>query len=113
MINKDIKEEEPSIEPSIEPSFSCMEIPYDDSFEYTAIMHIIREYYQKYPTHHIKDVAICDVSKGSHNNLFKLFWDNKHHHKHKYKLRFSIENKYKSFLQSFLRSHDIIIKEIK
>ena len=94
-------------------SFSYMFISYDDSFEYAAIMDVIRYYSKKNPLHHMKDIKVCDKSRGSHNNLFKLFWDNKHYHKHKYKLLLSIQTRYKETLQSFLGTHQINMQEIK
>jgi hypothetical protein len=94
-------------------SFSCMVIPYDDSFEYAAIMDIIRHYRKKHPLHHMKDIKVCDKSCGSHSNIFKLFWGKKNHHKQKYKLLFSIQSKYKTILQSFLGTYQINIQEIK
>lgn len=94
-------------------SFSCMSIPYDDSFEYAAIMDVIRHYCKKHPLHHMKDIKICDKARGSHSNIFKLFWGSKHHHEQKYKLLFSIQSKYKATLQSFLGSHQINMQEIK
>ena len=94
-------------------SFSCMCVPYDDSFEYAVIMDVIRRYCEKHPLHHIKDFKICDKSRVTHNNVFKLFWNNKHHHKEKYKLIFSIQTRYKTVLHSFLGKHQINIQEME
>lgn len=94
-------------------SFSCMTIPYDDSFEYAAIMEVIHNYRKKYPSHHMKDIKVCDKQNGSHRSIFKLFWSSKHHHEQKYNIIFSIQSKYKEILESFMGSHEINIQEIK
>lgn len=94
-------------------SFSCMAIPYDDSFEYSAIMEIINHYRKEYPLHYMKDIKVCDKQHGSHRSMFKLFWGSKHHHEQKYNILFSIQSRYKTILQSFLGKHQINILEIK